>query len=76
VGLVIERIRKNTEFKDGLLWFCDKCNNKLHETYFPLENIEKDFLPRFKAFYVSEELRTCDKCGTVMEVDERFAAAQ
>ncbi len=76
VGLVIERIRKNTEFKDGLLWFCDKCNNKLHETYFPLENIEKDFLPRFKAFYASEELRTCDKCGTVMEVDERFAAAQ
>src|SRR6056297_1248899 len=69
VGLVIERIRKNTEFKDGLLWFCDKCNNKLHETYFPLENIEKDFLPRFKAFYASEELRTCDKCGTVMEVD-------
>lgn len=76
VGLVIERIRKNTDFKDGLLWFCDKCNNKLHETYFPLENIEKDFLPRFKEFYASEELRTCDKCGNVMEVDERFAAAQ
>ncbi len=76
VGLVIERIRKNTGFKDGLLWFCDKCNNKLHETYFPLENIEKDFLPRFKEFYSSEDLRTCNNCGAVMEVDERFAAAQ
>ncbi|MCA1762635.1 MAG: 3-hydroxyanthranilate 3,4-dioxygenase [Cryomorphaceae bacterium] len=76
VGLVIERIRKNTDFKDGLLWFCDKCNNKLHETYFPLENIEKDFLPRFKEFYSSEDLRTCNNCGAVMEVDERFAAAQ
>lgn len=72
VGLVIEKVRKGTDLKDGLLWFCDNCNNKLHETYFPLTNIEKDFLPRFKAFYSSKENRTCTKCGTVMEVDERF----
>lgn len=72
VGLVVERVRKGTDFKDGLLWFCDNCNNKLHETYFPLENIEKDFLPRFKEFYASEELRTCAKCGEVMETDPRF----
>lgn len=72
VGLVIERVRKGTEMQDGLLWFCDNCNHKLHETYFPLTNIEKDFLPRFKAFYGSEELRTCNNCGEVMETDERF----
>jgi 3-hydroxyanthranilate 3,4-dioxygenase len=72
VGLVIERVRKGTPMKDGLLWFCDNCNHKLHETYFPLENIEKDFLPRFREFYTSEELRTCDRCGTVMETDPRF----
>jgi len=72
VGLVIERVRKGTDMKDGLLWFCDNCNQKLHETYFPLENIEKDFLPRFREFYASEELRTCDSCGTVMETDPRF----
>lgn len=72
VGLVIERVRKGTDMKDGLLWFCDKCNTKLHESYFPLENIEKDFLPRFKDFYTSEELRTCDNCGHQMEADERF----
>ena len=71
IGLVVELKREKNE-KDGLLWFCDKCNNKLHETYFPLTDIEKDFLPRFREFYVSEELRTCSKCGTVMEVDERF----
>lgn len=70
VGLVVELKREDT--KDGLMWFCDNCNNKLHETYFTLTNIEKDFLPRFREFYGSEELRTCDKCGTVMEVDERF----
>jgi len=71
-GLVIERVRKGSDLKDGLMWFCDNCNNKLHETYFPLTNIEQDFLPRFREFYGSEEMRTCDKCGEVMEADERF----
>ncbi len=72
IGLVIERKRVSPDAVDGLLWFCDNCNHKLHETYFKLDDIEKDFLPRFKEFYASEELRTCDNCGTVMEVDERF----
>lgn len=71
VGLVIERKRRSGE-KDGLLWFCDNCNNKLYEEYFELESIEKDFLPVFRRFYASPELRTCDKCGTMMEADERF----
>jgi 3-hydroxyanthranilate 3,4-dioxygenase len=72
VGLVIERVRKGTDMQDGLMWFCDKCNTKLHEYRFPLANIETDFLSRFKAFYGSEELRTCNNCGHVMEVDPRF----
>ena len=71
LGLVIERVRK-PEHKDGLMWFCEKCNNKLHDTYFPLRNIEKDFLSRFKEFYTSEDLRTCKRCGHVMETDSRF----
>lgn len=71
VGLVIEYKRKENT-KDGLLWFCDNCNHKLYEEYFPLSSIEKDFLPVFKKFYSSEELRTCKKCGTVMEADNRF----
>ena len=72
VGLVIEMKRKEG-MRDGLMWFCDKCNNKLHDTYFPLKNIEKDFQPRFKDFYASKEFRTCNKCGHEMEMDERFA---
>lgn len=72
VGLVIERVRKGTDFQDGLLWFCDKCNNKLHETYFLLKNIEKDFQPRFKEFYASKDLRTCSDCSHEMETDPRF----
>ncbi|MDE0472232.1 MAG: 3-hydroxyanthranilate 3,4-dioxygenase [Ekhidna sp.] len=71
VGLVIER-KREPHHKDGLLWFCDRCNNKLHETYFHLTNIEKDFLPRFKEFFNSEELRTCDNCGQIMEKDANY----
>ncbi|MEM9545948.1 MAG: 3-hydroxyanthranilate 3,4-dioxygenase [Bacteroidota bacterium] len=71
IGLVVE-LKRTSSHRDGLMWFCDNCNNKLHESYFELNNIEKDFLPRFKNFYGSLAMRTCDVCGTVMEVDERF----
>jgi len=76
IGLVIERKRAEMNVDDGLLWFCDNCNNKLYEVYFTLNNIEKDFLGHFKTFYGSEKLRTCSKCGTVMPIDERFIAQE
>lgn len=72
VGLVIERVRKGTNLIDGLMWFCEACNHPLKTYKFKLENIEKDFLPRFKEFYASKEDRTCKNCGKVMESDERF----
>lgn len=71
IGLVVEKVRKG-KVKDGLLWFCDNCNHKLYEEYFPLTDIEKDFQPIFRKFYASEELRTCDNCSHVMETDPRF----
>jgi len=72
MGLVIEVKRSDREMRDGLLWFCEKCNHKLHETYFVLNDIEKDFFPRFREFYGSLELRTCKSCGHVMETDPKF----
>jgi 3-hydroxyanthranilate 3,4-dioxygenase len=71
VGLVIERVRK-PEHTDGLMWFCDHCNTRLHASFFHLENIEKDFLPRFKDYYADEQKRTCPNCHHVMETDPRF----
>ena len=76
IVLVIERKRNHLPVKDGLLWFCDTCNHKLHEVYFELNNIEVDFLKHFNHFYNSEELRTCSNCGTIMETDPRFVTEE
>ena len=61
IGLVVERIREGRGFTDGLLWFCDECNGKLHEAYFELKDIEKDFLPHFREYYGNESNRTCQE---------------
>ncbi len=67
VGIVVERVRVGKGFTDGLLWFCDSCNTKLHDAYVELKNIETDFLSHFNQFYDSEELRTCKHCGEVLQ---------
>lgn len=72
VGIVVECKRKDTDSEDGLIWYCESCNEKLHEVYFKLNNIENDFLPHFNTFYTSEDLRTCKKCKHVMEVPNAF----
>ena len=62
IGLVIERRRLAHE-KDGLMWFCERCNHRLYEEYFVLDSIEHDFPPVFERFYRSRDARTCDACG-------------
>jgi 3-hydroxyanthranilate 3,4-dioxygenase len=71
IGLVVE-CKRSAKERDGLMWFCDNCNAKLHDTYFQLTDVEKDFQPRFKEYYNSEEMRTCKNCGHIMETDKRF----
>ncbi|TSA51011.1 MAG: 3-hydroxyanthranilate 3,4-dioxygenase [Sphingobacteriales bacterium] len=71
IGLVIEHKKHNHE-KDGLNWFCEKCNNKLYEEYFELKDIEKDFGAIFDKFYGSIDLRTCKNCGHLMEPPKKL----
>jgi len=65
VGLVIEQKRPEG-MEDGLAWFCESCNNKLHVEPFMLQNIEKDMPVIFDKYYSDSDLRTCDSCGAVM----------
>jgi len=67
IGLVIERKRRTGE-RDGLLWFCENCNEKLYEEYFELDDITTQFQGVFKRFYESEDLRTCKNCSAVMSL--------
>jgi 3-hydroxyanthranilate 3,4-dioxygenase len=66
IGLVMERKRREGEM-DGLMWFCEKCNAKLHEEKFVLNDIASQFQGVFKKFYNSKELKTCKSCGYEME---------
>lgn len=65
IGLVVERKRRHGE-KDGLLWFCEHCNQKLYEEYFELTDIQTQFQEIFRKFYTSEKLRTCSRCGEIL----------
>lgn len=66
VGMVVEQRRKDTQ-EDGFQWYCENCGDLLYEKKFMLTDIVKQLPPIMQAFYDSEELRTCKKCGTVME---------
>lgn len=64
-GLVVERQRKPDEL-DGFMWFCERCDAKLHEEFLHVSDIVKDLPPVFERFYESEAARTCDACGAVL----------
>ena len=66
VGLVIERQRRPGEM-DALQWYCENCDQLLYEERFALTNIETQFPPVFARFFGDEKLRTCSRCGTVMQ---------
>ncbi len=65
IGLVIERYREEKE-TDACMWFCENCNNKMHEESFPLKDIVTQLPQILNKFYADTELCTCDNCGTVM----------
>ena len=66
VGLVVERKRLEGEM-DAFMWFCESCNAKLYEEFFPLTNIVDDLPPILNRYWENEEHRTCDECAAVME---------
>jgi hypothetical protein len=64
IGLVIERKGQGEAIRTVYYGFVS-CNHKLHEVYFELNDIEKTCLILIVS--ISQTLRTCEKCGTVME---------
>lgn len=66
IGLVIEQ-KRDEGMQDGLVWYCENCGHKMYEDEFSMQNIENDLGVIFDEFFASEENRTCDSCGTVMD---------
>ena len=71
IGLVIERRRLAHE-DDGLMWFCERCNHKLYEEFFHLQDIEVDLPPVFDRFYASTEHRSCAQCGHLNPAPDKY----
>ncbi len=65
IGLVIEKVRPS-DMLDSFSWYCENCSNKLYEEFMPVSDIVNQLPPVMKAFYESEEKRTCKNCGHVM----------
>jgi 3-hydroxyanthranilate 3,4-dioxygenase len=70
VGLVIERKRTEDEL-DGFQWYCEQCGNKLYEEFLKVTNLVTQLPPIFERFYSNKDLRTCKKCGAVMEPPQK-----
>lgn len=68
VGLVIEKVREEEENeKDAFMWFCENCGNKLYEESLFVKDIVKQLPPLMDRFWGNIELRTCKKCGVIMD---------
>jgi 3-hydroxyanthranilate 3,4-dioxygenase len=63
-GLVIE-VKRTADESESLVWFCDRCDAKLHEVTMRAADIETDLKRAIERFDRSPELRTCRRCGHV-----------
>ena len=65
VGIVVERWRPVGQ-EDQLRFYCEKCDNILFNPQFYLTEIA-EVQALMDQFWADESLRTCKKCGTVMQ---------
>jgi 3-hydroxyanthranilate 3,4-dioxygenase len=66
IGMVVER-RRPAGHDDHLQYYCEKCGEMLYDPQFYLTNIVQQMKPLMEKFWADEKLRTCKKCGTVMQ---------
>ena len=66
IGLVME-VQRRGAMKDGFMWFCENCGNKLFEEFLDVTDIVKDLPIVMNRFYENKEQCTCKKCGHFME---------
>jgi 3-hydroxyanthranilate 3,4-dioxygenase len=63
-GLVVE-VKRTPDQAESLLWFCDRCDARLHEVTMHVGDIEKELKVAIERFDADAGLRTCHRCGYV-----------
>ena len=64
-GLVLERKRR-TEENEEFVWFCERCDGKIHSQTVVQGNIAAQVARIYEAFNADPQLRTCKSCGYVL----------
>ena len=65
--IVLERKRRPGE-EDQFRWFCDACGELVYETSVQVGDYRADPVGQvYRKFFADEKLRTCKKCGTVVD---------
>ncbi|MGE3805496.1 MAG: 3-hydroxyanthranilate 3,4-dioxygenase [Gemmataceae bacterium] len=67
VGLVIEQ-KRPVQANDHMRWFCKSCGEVVHDAEFHLVDLGKQLKPIIEEVKSKPELRTCKKCGSVLEL--------
>jgi len=72
VGLIVEFPRgvdgQGQPHKDGLQWYCPKCDHLVHDARFVMKQIDVDLAIAMNAFWDGPESnRTCSACGYIIQ---------
>jgi 3-hydroxyanthranilate 3,4-dioxygenase len=63
-GLVVE-IKRSSGERESLVWFCERCDARLHEVTMHVADIERELRAAIEAFDGNVDLRTCRACSHV-----------
>ncbi len=66
IGMVVER-QRGAGVTDHMRFYCEKCDEILHDPQFELKDIVTQLKVLMEAYWADESLRTCKKCGAVMQ---------
>jgi len=66
IGLVVERQRHEDE-EESVRWICDSCGNLLYLHQQVITDLGTQLKPVMELFWADIDLRTCKRCGTVMQ---------
>jgi 3-hydroxyanthranilate 3,4-dioxygenase len=67
VGIVIEQPRPAASI-DKLRWYCQNCNDMVHEASFHCTDLGTQIKQAIKEFEADTAARKCKKCGTLCDI--------